>query len=189
MNIKEFSYNLQKLYNEMTDSFSSFQKTTGWNCLPSCGRCCLNPEVEASLFEMIPMALAIYEEGKIDEWLEKLSSSERNYCYAFIHGNKDGEGKCGRYNERPSLCRMFSVAGHFNKQHEVTLSICKYIKEAYQIEDFSEALKNGNIPMMVEWSYKLASLDQRLITDRMPINKALEKALEKVALYAQYQNL
>jgi hypothetical protein len=33
----------------------------------------------------------------------------------------------------------------------------------------------------------MAQIDPALIQDRMPINLALKKALERVALYAQYQ--
>jgi hypothetical protein len=42
-------------------------------------------------------------------------------------------------------------------------------------------------PMLMTWSYRLAQLDPRLIQDRLPINLAFKAALEKVALYAQYQ--
>jgi uncharacterized protein len=188
MNIKEFSHNLQKLYQEMSDSFSSFQKKSGLSCMASCGRCCVNPEIEVSLYEMIPMALAIYEVGNLDEWLHKLTTSSQNYCLAYVHGENEGEGKCGRYNERPSVCRMFGVAGYRNKKNEVTLSICKFLKNHYGIEQAPTNLDPNETPMMVDWSYKLSSLDQRIIQEKMPINEALLKALEKVSLYAEYQN-
>ncbi len=171
----------------MSSTFSTYQKSTGWNCLSSCGRCCLNPEVEASLYEMIPMALAIYEEGKLDEWVEKLTTSSQDYCLAYVDGKKSGEGTCGRYEERPSICRMFAVAGLRNKNGQVTLSICRYIKEEYHIQKIPVGLSEEETPLMVKWSYKLASLDQRLVQERMPINQALYQALGKVALYAGYQ--
>ena len=41
--------------------------------------------------------------------------------------------------------------------------------------------------MLITWSYRLAQIDPGLIQDRMPINQALKKALERIALYAQYQ--
>jgi len=188
MNIKEFSYNLQKLYQEMSDSFSSYQSSTGWSCLPSCGKCCLNPEVDASILEMIPMAYSIYLEGKVDEWLEKLQTTKQEYCIVYEQGLKEGEGKCGRYKDRPSLCRMFGVSGHYNKQHEISLSVCKLIKEKYHL--FDKELKESlqETPMMADWSMKLASINPQLIQDKMPINKALLGALEKVAFTLQYQN-
>jgi Fe-S-cluster containining protein len=186
MNIREFSSNLKKIYEEMSSTFSSYQKTTGWNCLSSCGRCCLNPEVEASLYEMIPMALSIYEEGRLEEWIEKLTSRTQEYCLAYVEGPVVGEGKCGRYEDRPSVCRMFAVGGLRNKKNQVTLSICRYIRDEYNIQNIPVGLSEEETPMMVNWSYKLASLDQRLIQEKMPINRALQMALEKIALYARY---
>lgn len=186
MNIREFSYNLQKLYAEMSDSFSSYQSFTGWSCLTNCGRCCLNPEIEASLYEMIPMALAIYDEGKLDEWVEKLQTTNQEHCLAYLPGTNEGEGKCGRYNERPSVCRMFGVAGYKNKRNDITLSICKFIKENYNTNSTPD-YETQKPPMMAEWSLKISSLEPKLIQDRMPINKALMQALQKVSLYAEYQ--
>lgn len=187
MNIREFSHNLLKLYQEMSDSFSSYQHSTGWNCLAGCGRCCLNPEVEATMFEMIPMALAIYDEGKLEEWMNRLETTTQAHCLVYVQGSSEMEGRCGRYQVRPSLCRMFGVSGYKNKEAEITLSICKYIKDEYNIESVPTRLNPETTPLMIEWSYKLAGLDPRLIQEKMPINRALLFALEKVALYAQYQ--
>jgi Fe-S-cluster containining protein len=189
MNIREFSSHVKKIYEEMSSTFSEYQTSTGWNCLPSCGRCCLNPEVEASLYEMLPMALSIFEEGSLEEWIEKLSSTSQESCLVYVPGKNPNQGQCGRYKDRPSLCRMFAVSGFKNKNQDITLSICSSIKEEYQIQQDQIQKVSPQAPLMIEWSYKLASLDQRLIQDKMPINQALLEALEKVALYATYQEL
>ncbi len=188
MNIKEFSYNLQKLYQEMSDSFSSYQSSSGWNCLTSCGKCCLNPEVDASILEMIPMAYSIYQEGNLDVWMEKLRTSEQAHCLVYEAGEKEGEGKCGRYQDRPSLCRMFGVSGHFNKQHEITLSVCKLIKDKYGLAGEELKGKKDSTPMMADWSMKLGAIHPELIQKKLPINKALLGALEKVAFTLQYES-
>src|SRR4051812_18901933 len=111
MNIREFSHNLEKLYEEMSSTFSSYQSSTGWSCLSGCGKCCLNPEIEASPLEMIPMALKLYDEGKLEAWIEKLKSTDQEFCLAY-EGDIQGKGKCGQYSTRPSVCRMFGVAGY-----------------------------------------------------------------------------
>lgn len=183
MNIKEFSYNLQNLYQEMSETFSDYQNKSGLNCVISCGgKCCQNPEVEASIFEMLPMAQKILEEGKLDEWVQKLETAEQDFCLIYDQQS----GKCTRYEERPSLCRMFGVAGYKNKRNEVTLSICKFIKESYGVSEV-QITPNEPVPMLKDWSFKLGSVDHRLIQDKMPINQALYQALMKVALYAQLQ--
>lgn len=189
MNIKEFSQNLSKLYVEMSHSFSALQASTGWHCMSGCGRCCQKPEVDASPFEMIPMALQIYQEGTLDEWLERLENLPDNRCPMFVPGTQEGQGKCGRYEGRPSVCRMFGVAGYTDKKQEVTLSICKYLRDEYKIENVPTGLNSETTPITAHWSYKMAALDQRLIQDLMPIPQALKVALEKIAFYAEYQKI
>jgi len=186
MNIRDFSYNLLKLYEEMSDTFSSYQASTGLSCLPSCGQCCLNPEIEVSPYEMIPLALSLYDEGKLSEWVENIQTSKQKHCLIYVPGKTEGEGKCGRYQKRPGICRMFGVSGLYDKNHEVTLSICKHIKEKHLSNVNSTSLDSENIPMMQEWSLKLASLDPKLLQERLPINEALLKALEKVAMVMDY---
>ena len=189
MNIREFSHNLQKLYQEMSETFGSFQSSTGLHCLTKCGRCCLNPDIEASDLEMIPMALKIYDEGKTEEWLNKLEGASEISCLAYHAESPDKAlGKCGIYEGRPAVCRMFGVSGYYNKNHEVTLSICKYIKEANT--DLSVKISSSikEAPMLTHWSARMATLHPELIQNKKPINLALKNALEKVALYMQYQS-
>jgi Fe-S-cluster containining protein len=190
MNIREFSQDLQNIYEEMWASFSAYQKNSGLFCLEGCGKCCNNPEVEASVLEMLPLALRMLDENKLEYWLEKLEHPAQNHCLMYVAHSPDGvKGYCGVYKERPSLCRMFGVSGYYNKHREITLSVCKLIKEKYpELTKTRESeVSEEKTPMLVTWSYRLAQLDPRLIQDRLPINLALKGALEKVALYAQYQ--
>ena len=189
MNIREFSQDLQKIYDQMWDAFSQYQAASGLNCLVGCGKCCNNPEVEASVLEMFPLALRILDENKLEEWLDKLDNSSQDHCLMYEPHSPDGsKGQCGVYKERPSLCRMFGVAGFYNKHQEVTLSVCKLIREKYpDLTKIRESEVSDKTPMLITWSYRLAQIDPGLIQDRMPINQALKKALERIALYAQYQ--
>ena len=109
MNIREFVFNLQKVYEEMSETFSDYQKSTGLSCLNSCGRCCLNPDVEASVLEMLPLALKIHDEGKTEEWFQKLENSTQEHCLLLVSTGETGQGYCSSYQERPSICRMFGV--------------------------------------------------------------------------------
>lgn len=183
MNIREFAFNLQKVYAEMSATFSAYQSSTGLHCLANCGRCCMNPDVEASVLEMIPFALKIYDLGQLDEWLEKLETNTQEYCLLFVPGESIGEGKCGSYLERPSVCRMFGVAGTFDKYQNITHSICKYIKE------LNSTIPTGTpeTPLIPQWSAKLSGLDPELTQKKLPMNLAIKGALEKIAFYTQYQ--
>lgn len=189
MNIKEFSHNLLKLYQEMSESFSAYQNSTGWSCPPGCGQCCINPDVEASIFEMLPMAFKIYEEGKLEEWITKLENSEWSHCPVFEPGKSSGQGRCGKYEERPSVCRMFGVAGYKNKQNEITLSICKKLRADYHIEKIPTDLDVNETPIIAQWTYRLSGLAPELTQNRLPIREALLQALNKIFIYAYYQEL
>jgi uncharacterized protein len=184
MNIREFSFNLQKVYNEMAETFSAYQKSTGLACLSGCGKCCMNPDIEASVLEMVPLALKIYDENNVDEWMERLERPERDYCLLFISYG-EGKGICSSYQERPSVCRMFGVAGTYDKYKRPALSVCKYIKEAYPVL----AQPASDTPLIPLWFSKMSSLDPELTKKKIPINDAIKEALQKVALYAQYQSL
>jgi Fe-S-cluster containining protein len=191
MTIREFAKELQIIYDEMGKSFSEYQKTSGLLCLEGCGKCCNNPQVEASMLEMIPLALKILDDNKLEAWLEKLENSTQNHCLMYQPLSLDGSlGKCSVYGERPALCRMFGVAGYFNKYGKVSLSLCKLIREqnGELAKNHEQTVSEEKTPMLITWSYRLAQLDPALIQKRMPINEALQQALEKVALYAMYQS-
>jgi Fe-S-cluster containining protein len=190
MNIREFALELQNIYDEMGLSFANYQNNSGLNCLEGCGKCCSNPDIEASVLEMLPLAVRLHDENKLDEWLEKLENPAQASCLMFQSHSADGsKGQCGAYRERPSVCRMFGVAGYFDKHHEVTLSVCRLIRDKYPelTEIRTKEATAENTPVLVNWSYRMAEIDPALIQGRMPLNQALKLALEKVALYAQYQ--
>ncbi len=172
----------------MSEAFSSYQTKTGWNCIAGCGRCCLNPDVEATPLEMLPMAFKLHEEGVLEEWLTKLETSPKKHCLAHVPGKEPWQGKCGQYETRPSLCRMFGVAGYYDKNHSLTLSVCRDIKDAYQITEMPKNLSRDEVPMMSDWSLKMNALHPELLHHKMPINQALHAALMKVSLYAHYQS-
>ncbi len=185
MNIRDFTFKVKKIYDEMAETFSTYQSNSGLSCLPNCGRCCQNPEVEASMLEMLPFAMKIYDEGKMDEWLLKLETTSQKHCLLFVPTGGEGQGQCGSYQERPSVCRMFGVAGTFNKHHEVTLSICKYIKESHP----NPIAPIPSTPLIPDWSSRLSTIDPDLTQKKVLMNEAMLKALEHVAFYAQYQKL
>jgi len=183
MNIREFAFNLEKVYAEMADTFSAYQSGTGLKCPAGCGRCCTNPEIEASVLEMIPFALKIYDQGQLDEWLLKLDERANPQCILLETDELSGKTKCISYNERPSVCRMFGVAGTYNKHQEATLAICKLLKDLHT----DLPVPSESTPLIPHWSGKLSGLDPELMKNKLPINLAMKTALEKIAFYTQYQ--
>ncbi len=184
MNIKETVFNLQKVFDEMSEVFSSFQKDSGLNCLPGCGECCRFPDIESTVLESLPFALNAFREGTLDSWITHLETSPE-LCVLW----KDG--KCTQYNFRPGVCRAFGASGYFDKNHAISLSVCKLIKEAHP-----EILKNAlsertqeNTPMISQWYSKIQSLGTPELLERRPINESLLSALQLVGFYAQYQEV
>jgi Fe-S-cluster containining protein len=186
MNIREFSLNLQKLFEDMSSEFSQFQKKAGLLCPEGCGRCCVNPEIEASPLEFIPWALHIYDQGQLEEWLDKLENNQQEICLLYLSGSSEGKGSCSFYPWRPSVCRMFGVAGTLNKRREINLSICRYLKLEHP--DWEKTPTEG-APLMADHSLALSSLDPQLMTKKVPLNEAMKIALHKIALYAQLQEI
>jgi len=177
MDFREFSNQLQSLYTEMSQTFSEFQKQTQLPCLKNCSNCCLNPEIEATPLEMIPMALKIIDEGRLEEIYEKLENPDATSCI-IVHNNK-----CGFYDQRPPICRMFGVAALYKKDQSLNLSICKLIKE--ENGNLVERAMNeipSDAPVMNQWISRLKGLEPNIDQERQPINMALKSALERVAL-------
>lgn len=190
MNIKETVFNLQNIFDEMGEAFSTFQKETGLNCLSGCGQCCRFPDIESTTLESLPFALNAYREGKLDEWITRLERAEGS-CILWEGNPETGAGKCTQYNFRPGVCRAFGVSGYFDKNHEISLSVCKLIKTEMPLL-MEEALKNRsqeNTPMISQWYTKIQSLGSPELLERRPINEALLSALQLVGFCAQYQEV
>jgi uncharacterized protein len=187
MNFYELEENLLSLFAEMGSTFSEFQKEMELPCLSGCGKCCLNPEVEASVYEMIPMALEIIRENRADEYLDLLEKNLENACVIYQKNSPDGSlGQCGRYKTRPTLCREFGVSGHIKKDGSTELSICKLIK-AQNPDYHQKNFADKKTPVMSEWTYRLMSLHPELLKERKTINLALKEALEKVLFWMNYE--
>lgn len=191
MNIREITFNLLNIYQEMSLTFGQFQASLKLPCLTGCGRCCLNPEIEASVLEMLPFALKIYDEGKLEEWLEQTENRNQSWCLLFKGDVTSGLGQCGHYGERPAVCRMFGVAGLKDKNQNSKLSICKFIREANpeKIKTIEEQNSTQEIPMLSQWYSRISSLGDPSMQERIPINQAIEEALKKIAFNAQYKSI
>lgn len=184
--LEHFANRLTDYYQEMGQAFSQYQASQHLPCLSGCGSCCLNPEVEASVYEMIPMALHFYTENRAEAFLGQLQESTAESCALYHRDTPDGEkGHCSEYHHRPTLCREFGVSGFAKKDGTPTLSVCKKIKAAHpdEFEKANRSIDAKLIPMMAEWTMKLMQLRPELIQERKPINQALREALEKVLLY------
>lgn len=186
--LRVLSAQLQVHYDEMAATFSSFQNKTGLTCLSGCGACCLQPTIEASPFEMLPIALELFDQGQADETLERLSNHQSPTCFFYRSHSTDGtKGQCGIYTHRPSLCRIFAVGALPDKSHTTKLSICRLIKLEHR-QKMSD-INPVDAPRIDHWKQKSQLLADELSNQDMPINQALKLALEKVTMLAYYETL
>lgn len=168
----------------MSLAFSSAQTKNNLQCPSSCGRCCENPSIEASVLEMLPMALYLHDNNLTDTYLEKIDQAMNTtqYCVGFQNN------RCHFYKFRPIICRMFGVSGQIDKNKELRASICKILKEHYPQDSHKVILdpENYDLPVMTHWASKLLTLEPELLSNRMHINLALQKAIHKVELHLSY---
>ena len=129
------------------------------------------------------MALALVEQGIAEEVYDRIQRENPQTCILYEdHGGK--LGRCTQYATRPSLCRLFGVAGYYSKNHDKNLSICKELKAHYP-ERLPLDVKEIDPAMMSEWSSRLYALHPELSKEPLPISNSLSKALEKVMLYSR----
>ncbi len=172
----------------MSTAFSDYQKSTGLLCGSGCGKCCDNPNITATPFEMLPLAWDLYQRGNAEVWLEKLSSEDHPICPLAQFQTEDKmKGQCTEYKFRPSLCREFGVSGYQKKDGKKVLSVCKYIKGDKASLLIANAENNPDqIPLMSDWTRRLSTIHPQLLNNSKPIAESLRIALEKVLLYTQY---
>lgn len=174
-------------YDQMAIVFRAFQAKTELSCLAGCGKCCTNPDIEASPLEMLPMALDIFDRDMAQEILAQIESSES--CIFYYPTSEDGaKGFCRSYSQRPSICRMFGVAGYSAKDGQATLSVCKLIKESAS-EHYDRAKSMAvDAPKISQWSARVRSLHPTLGEQRLPLNQALKLMLLRILLVAGYDD-
>ncbi|NRQ43204.1 YkgJ family cysteine cluster protein [Rheinheimera sp. YQF-2] len=191
--LRELSRRVEAVYGEIATTFSAYQQQRGLNCRSGCGECCLQPTIEATVLEMLPLALHLFDQGKAEQTLTQLEElTEPQGCFFYQKLSFDGkQGQCSVYQQRPAICRLFGAAGYRDKLGKTSLSVCKVIKtdQALAYQDTLIALESDPPPMMIMAKEQVNELDYELGKQHLPINAALQQALEKVLFKAWYSGL
>jgi Fe-S-cluster containining protein len=186
----DLSCRILELYFEIDRQTSEFQSATGLYCPPGCGQCCDSTTPEATVIELLPAAQELFSRGEAQQWLEHLASiRETEKCILYqpdplILGN----GRCQLYLWRPSVCRLFGFGAMKNRDGELELVTCGRQKKEkpFAIKAVQEAI-SGRIsaPSFDYSSLQIATLEPSLGRQRLPINQALQLALERYGLTIQ----
>ena len=179
------------LYKEIDKKVDMFTRKSKLKCLSGCGKCCESPNVEATVLEMIPLALDLWEKDQAEEWWEKTKKIDGKGPCVFCRPDPliPGKGRCGVYPFRPMLCRFYAFSARKEKDNRLSLYGCPLIRDA-QPEEFKNAQKGINagmkVPCMSDYTIQVSAMDPQLGKEQLPINKAAQLAIEKVGMWRKY---
>ena len=179
---------VRALYRRLDRRIAAFRRAAGLACPPGCGECCLSPEVEATVLEMLPLALRLRRDGRLARTLAGLGSREPPRRCVFYSPDPLGAfgGHCTVYPWRPLLCRLFGFASVADPESRPELAVCGRMRAADpgSARAAAEAVAAGRLkaPVMRDWSLAAYRLDPALGSGPQPINTALKQALERVGL-------
>lgn len=182
MNLEVLCQNIEALYQDMSFVFGSAQKSAGLHCPTDCGKCCTTPTIEASVMEMLPMALALFQQGRAEAMLDELATRDLTTCALLERFTPDGfRGRCRMYESRPSVCRMFGLGAALRKDDERELSLCRELRSLFPQE--VARIEKNQVPLMSDWGLRGLQIHPDFLRERRPISMALSDALEKVLFY------
>ena len=177
---------LFEVYGDLERQIADFKKMAGIDCLRKCQNCCSTAKyVEASIFEMLPLGLHLWGEGRAEEILGKLEGVHPEaLCISLnLYPTEKVPGGCTHYSLRPLICRLFGFSATVDKYGQPLIAICNPLKERNSGIDsrINEQIR-GNLPVprMPDFSRKIAFIDPRLGQEKYPINIALWEALELI---------
>jgi Fe-S-cluster containining protein len=184
---RELARRVEEVYQNVDEQNRNAAAKTKLKCLDQCGKCCFQSQIETTPLEMLPLALAIFDQKKTDLILHH-SQLELDQCIFFEKKSADGSlGFCGKYKGRPLVCRGFGFSAVFNKLGDKTLSLCKLIKEKQPLE--ATIVKENFLNELVIVSNEAAKINGIApgLSEKMLVNQALKKILEKLIFIAQYE--
>ncbi len=171
-----------------------FVAASGLTCPPGCGACCLSPDVEATVVELAPMAAALVAAGRAEATLAALAAAPRPApCVLYTPDPANPrQGRCSAYATRPLICRLFGFGARHGRSGRPELAACKTMRAAdpARMESVtSDELLVRRAPVMADHAHGLASDFPGEGSVLLPINVALELALQRELLHRRMTEL
>ena len=182
---------LSRNYRALEQDINRFKSKTGIKCAEGCGRCCENPDVETTALEMLPLAYELFRKNEAQQWLERAQQADHKGPCIFYQPDAriSGNGRCTVYAFRPLICRLFGFSAKSNKHRRMELVTCPVIKKncAQGIVKADAMIDRGDrLPLMPEYSMKSYQIDPQMGQRQLPINKAIQEAIEHIGLKLKY---
>lgn len=173
-------------YQQLEEQTASIPDQIGLHCPAGCGRCCDNPNIEATELEMLPVAWELWQRGDALTYWQNLKNQDKQSICIFFEPDAliPGKGRCGMYAWRPIVCRLFGYATVKNKHGISEFATCAYLHQTApeKVAEIKHQVTAGfPIPNFSEISLQLALIDPHK-SQRLPINQALCLALERIGL-------
>jgi Fe-S-cluster containining protein len=178
---------VKRVYAQLDKKIDALQKESGLHCPSGCGQCCKKPDIECTPVEFLPMALDWLDEGVLWEKYEEIKNQESSLCFVYRPSVTSFGGLCNNYPNRGLICRLFGYSARMNKEGKKEMVTCKILKEEQAPALEFIAAHPKTMPVMTNYSTKMASIDLQLNT-RMPINQAIIQAIETVGAYYAYRS-
>ncbi|MBM1107173.1 YkgJ family cysteine cluster protein [Aurantibacter crassamenti] len=181
---------VEKLFHQLEQESAQFEQASGLSCVSGCGKCCTYPNIEASPLEFLPWAFHLFLNGEAENTLNLLKKTQSKTCLIYKSLSLTGQGRCSNYKYRGLICRLFGFAANTDKYGNLRLATCKIIKEgqAKKYNSTDEAITKGlHVPVFTEYYMQLNQIDFHLGNKIVPVNKALQMALEEVLHYYAYR--
>lgn len=185
---------LFEVYADLEQRIAAFKRGTGIDCLEKCTHCCATAKfVEASIFEMLPLSLHFWQEGRAEEVLEKLEGIHPEAPCILLNVNPSDElsGGCSLYRFRPLICRLFGFSATMDKCGNPHVVVCNPLKERdKEIADrIDQRIREGiSVPLVPDFSSRIAFLHPHFGQEKYPVNIALREALEIVGRRIHFLN-
>jgi Fe-S-cluster containining protein len=181
---------LLEVYEEIDNQTAAMRAITELRCPPGCGRCCSSTTVEATVLEMLPVARELLRRREALSLLERLGAADDEGPCVFYQPERSapGEGCCGIYVLRPSVCRLFGYGAVKNKYGIAQLAVCTVMNEVIPraAQGAADAVRRGlAAPTFTDFARQVAGLEPALGGRVLPINRALRFALEREGLALQ----
>jgi uncharacterized protein len=177
---------VKEVYQALDEHLGLIASKTGLRCPKNCSACCDKKNIEASPIEFYPLAAWLYQNGLVDEYIQRLDENdEKGYCILYSPDSAlNGKGACEQYEYRGLICRLFGYGYRMNREMVPDLVTCKIMKENLP-SAISEAKKLGmktpeGMPIFSNYFMQLYSIEPDLAIKRFPVNQAIRMAIENL---------
>lgn len=171
---------VERIFSQIDKASNNFINQTGIKCQAGCTICCHGKSVTAAPLEFLPYAYHLYKTGELENRYWALKDAKSEGCF-LVEGDSLGfNGRCGIYEHRGIICRLFGNSAMMNKNGEKLFSACSILKAKISDQDKFKSALNSAAPVYSNYYMQLRNIDSTNGGMQFPINIAILKSMELV---------